>query len=502
MKKIFFLILIFYWTLSNANNIKVQNTTLTNIHQASGWIHVETSINWRNSWRINNGIEQWDAAWIFVKYKINDSSIWKHATINQSNTVEPTGSKIDVSADNLGAFLYRDSLGSGFFDVINLRLRWDYIADGVTSTDIVEVKVFAVEMALVPQGSFYLGAGTPGAGGGGGTNTEDNMFGAGGTMGDGGGDGDQRVPYHVTSEEEITVEDSTDGVYYDTDNPNAGDQSGTISVGYPKGFDAFYCMKYEVSEQQWIDFFNSLVITQKNSNDITGIDGKNTDATINRNTISWFDGLTQATTQAPTRAVSFISYHFASNYLSWSGLRYMTEFEYEKASRGPSVPTRNGYAWATSTISSTAYNLTNVGAFNENITNPSTNIGNASYNITDGTLNGPLRTGIFAASAINSTRKESGGSYYGIMELSGNLKERCITVGTSVGRNYSGQHGTGNLPTSGNSNTFPNVNAQGFRGGSFFDDKNLLKTSDRGNAKFNNPVGLKHFGLRGVRSAL
>ena len=39
--------------------------------------------------------------------------------------------------------------------------------------------------------------------------------------------------------------------------------SGTIPSAYPKGYAAFYCMKYEVSEGQWVDFFNTLKDGQK-----------------------------------------------------------------------------------------------------------------------------------------------------------------------------------------------------------------------------------------------
>ncbi|MBK6755576.1 MAG: hypothetical protein IPG69_18790 [Flavobacteriales bacterium] len=41
------------------------------------------------------------------------------------------------------------------------------------------------------------------------------------------------------------------------------------------------------------------------------------------------------------------------------------------------------------------------------------------------------RVGAFAANVGNIGRVPSGGSYYGIMELSGNVNERAITIGAS-----------------------------------------------------------------------
>lgn len=70
-------------------------------------------------------------------------------------------------------------------------------------------------------------------------------------------------------------------------------------------------------------------------------------------------------------------------------------------------------------------------------------VGNANYNTTNGSPSGPKRCGIFAASALLNNREETGGSYYGIMELTGNVYERAITVGNPEGRAFTGLHGNG-----------------------------------------------------------
>ncbi|HCR53204.1 MAG TPA: hypothetical protein DIW27_02215, partial [Cytophagales bacterium] len=41
-------------------------------------------------------------------------------------------------------------------------------------------------------------------------------------------------------------------------NSMTGNAGYTIPANYPKGFNAFYTMKYEVSQKQYADFFNTL----------------------------------------------------------------------------------------------------------------------------------------------------------------------------------------------------------------------------------------------------
>ena len=82
------------------------------------------------------------------------------------------------------------------------------------------------------------------------------------------------------------------------------------------------------------------------------------------------------------------------------------------------------------------------------------------------------------------------------MDLGGNLKERVVTIGNTTGLLFKGTEGTGALNTTtgyeGNAtNTdWPGIDAQpqygvdgalgsGFRGGSWADSANYLRTSDR-----------------------
>jgi len=345
-------------------------------------------------------------------------------------------------------------------------------------------------MVYVPEGAFYVG-GT--------TGNEANKFHSGGFS--------TSSSYRITSENALTIANTSGNMFYTATNSNGGDQTGVLQATYPKGYNAFYSMKYEVSEGQWVAFFNSLTENQKTNLDVTDADHKNSDAVVSRNTIAWTGGTASATTTAPDRAVSYLDISDMNSYMDWTGLCPLTELEYEKACRGPILPKPGEFAWGSNNIASNDYNLVNSGFLSERITNPEVNTGNAMYSITNGVLSGPLRNGIFAASAINNNREETGGSYYGIMELSGNLYERVVTVGTAQGRNFTGLHGNGIISsTTGNgtvSNWPNNTTGDGysFRGGSWLNGADFIRVSDRFDGASLIAGGNNRLGFRAARTA-
>ena len=114
-------------------------------------------------------------------------------------------------------------------------------------------------------------------------------------------------------------------------------------------------------------------------------------------------------------------------------------------------------------------------------------------------LDAPVRCGIFAASAANKTRRETGATYWGIMEMSGNCYEPVISVGNSQTRDFSGDHGDGNLPSSGNASVsllsdwvFGSATGLGLR-------SSEISTRYLGN--YNDPDRAKWIEIRGVRTA-
>jgi formylglycine-generating enzyme required for sulfatase activity len=293
---------------------------------------------------------------------------------------------------------------------------------------------------------------------------------------------------------------------------------GTTAVDnpdYPTGYGAFYCMKYEISQGQYADFLNTLDRAQQNTR--TGTD-VSTDVITNvyvmsdtavvseRNTISCpasGNGTTDPivfTAGVPDRACNWISYADGAAYTDWAGLRPMTELEFEKACRGPQVAVAGEYAWGNANIAGSGYTLANDGQPNESIaTNYATDpAGNASYDTTDGSINGPLRCGIFATGS--SSRAEAGAGYYGVMEMSGNVYERPINLGTTNGRAFTGEHGDGALED-GDADVSNWPWLSGYKGGDWNYSLSRLTVSDRNYASSSTASNRFYsFGFRAVRT--
>ncbi|MFN9949995.1 MAG: hypothetical protein ACK53B_04445, partial [Bacteroidota bacterium] len=53
-----------------ANNITVSAISLTNRNTSTKTVRVNFNLNWDNSWRTTSAPFNWDAAWVFVKYRV------------------------------------------------------------------------------------------------------------------------------------------------------------------------------------------------------------------------------------------------------------------------------------------------------------------------------------------------------------------------------------------------------------------------------------------------
>jgi formylglycine-generating enzyme required for sulfatase activity len=490
MKKVYsLLMLVLIATLAVpgfANHIVVGMPTITGKNTTDDYAYVQFDISWDNSFRDDIN---WDAAWVFVKYKETGGD-WHHAYLNTTagNHTIPAGYTCSVgetSGNGMGVFIYRSSNGSGKTNLTNVQLRWEYGANGLSDEAAFTVKVFAIEMVFIPEGAFYVGDAD---------NDQINCF----------HDGDDTGPYYIASEDAITVGTGDGELYYDQDNSWGGDRSGPIPAVFPKGYAAFYCMKYEISQEQYADFLNTLTATQDTSRSIQD----ETYYTISRGTISGSQG--SRTAGVPDRACNYLSCMDGAAYADWAGLRPMTELEFEKVCRGTQAVVDDEYAWGNANIADWDYSSINDSLPNASVSNAASDpTGNASYVITSSSIGGIMRCGIFATGS--SSRAEAGASYYGIMELSGNLCECPVTVGNTTGRGFTGTHGDGALSTDGNATNadwpgysggeITGATGAGERGGNCFEFASYARVSDRSSAGLTGTARSAIRGFRGVRSA-
>jgi len=230
------------------------------------------------------------------------------------------------------------------------------------------VRVMGIEMCYIPQVASF-------------------------EIGDGNGTNECSYAFHVTGSDNtavaitsayvsnLTTDDDSGHIHTpnvgDIDNTPIGIQGGggvdeandgapCDHPNFPTGYDAFYLMKYEISQGQYRDFLNMLATSVLQGNRCTaggpsgGGAGKYMDDAApggtswnSRNTIVNLDGGDPATfgcnmdydgTADESNDGEWISCNFLSPgdfaaYYDWAALRWYTELEYEKAiSKAPNNP--------------------------------------------------------------------------------------------------------------------------------------------------------------------
>ena len=115
-----------------ANNIAVSSISLTGRNTSTQTLRVQFSLSWDNSWRTTSAPFNWDAAWVFVKYKIGPTGDWKHATLATSGHSIPSIASTTQN-DAAGLFIYRSGVGTGTFNPSAIQLVWNYGTDGVAN---------------------------------------------------------------------------------------------------------------------------------------------------------------------------------------------------------------------------------------------------------------------------------------------------------------------------------------------------------------------------------
>ncbi|MCX5677091.1 MAG: DUF4838 domain-containing protein [Planctomycetota bacterium] len=534
---------------ADVNHVRIANVRRQD-GRVAGQSEVRFDLSWGHTWRAkwtepaarnvtgnDLPLENWSAAWVFVKYRKAGDEMqgYSHATLSTTTAdhgvpdgaggVAMTRTVGLTNGKGVGVFIYRAGAGHGLLDLKNVNLRWLHGADGVADPGTADLKVFAIEMVYVPQGAFKVGSG--------GTET--------GSFTDGFRTDGAAIPFLVDAEWSGPVAEGTavrrigkaPGRLWGTSQEGTSTigPEGVLSDAFPTGYEAFYCMRYEVTRGQFADFLNTIsrdAYDSTSSGDREHAGGHYTAA--GRYSLS---GVWPNFKPAkPYQACNLLSWWDGARFAAWAGLRPMTELEYENACRGPRKPVANEFAWGTAGIANAEYTVANDGKADERIAGiSSTSAGNANYDFTMPESHGgagrggvslvpgsPMRAGIFAMP--DSGRVMAGASYWGIMELSGNVREQMVTVCDVRGRAFQGSHGAGTPEAPGDwpETKYPEQKRKepgdnyaigsGLRGGFFGDTPFGLRLSDRGHAAYRPRPGAfsvrsrpDQNGFRGVRTA-
>ena len=558
-----------------SSGIQVQNTEVyTNSDKKSA--QIKFSVSWEHSWRLIDGTptnatlgmtdpRNWDAAWVFIKYRTLPGDNWFHAYISTAAAATkpdmpaPAGgnyfdkdgkSEIKVCTSpavlgsgaanpGVGAFIYRKGEGNGLITFTDVELKWEFGLNGLTGGEQVEVCVIATEMVYIPTGAFNLG-----------DETSVNSFRR-------QPEGYASVPYAITAATGATntnyngyvayvsnsIYNNASAAYsharnalhsanssgrfgplesggvaddWATANTSAATQATAFPAAYPSGFNAIYCMKYEITQGEYLQFLNKNMVTVKNAKTYFHLPAS--DAVKQRYDIIQKSGTGVGPINVEFELGDLNSSFLPCNWLGtkdilawmvWAGLRPMTEFEFEKICRGTvnhpgTASLRPVFAWGSPDFTNT------VGFFNKDFANEGPSNPDANCAVAPGAvgananMDGPMRAGGYATPT--SSRVKAGATFYGVMEMSGNLRERAVSSGNANGRTFTGIHGNGEIGNGANPQMptgWPSLTAAGlgFRGGSYWDLPTRARVSDRQDINTNDVGRKANYGGRAVRTA-
>ena len=533
MKKITTILATLFCSIAFGNNVNLANVSILNNGPAS--IQVQFDLSWENSWRVNTGPNNYDGVYVFFKGRTPGGN-WFPILFTYTNNVLPTGAE---SLNNLpsaftyqqGEVIFRSSNGIGNVSFTGIKLG----VDPALPYNI-EVRGFALEVVYIPNsyasGGYVLGDGD-------GTNEAGNAFHGSSTNNNSlliKFPGTHFLTVDANFFDDVTA--STSGVVLQQ-NRLITDGAGYINDNFPVT-SSMWCMKYELSQAAYRDFLNTLTVVQQTTRtataptSVTGTGALIAVAGTNRMYIEVAipaSGATPAVygcdannnniydepTDGEWVSCNYLSWGDVAAYLAWCGMAPMTENNYERICRGYTnnsyLPSIYGeYAWGSSTLNTSALSLANATAANETAIGASLTLGNA--NTGSSTINAPARNGIFAGPT--TSRITSGATFFGVMDMTGNLGEPCITIGNALGRAFKSNafvnyNNIGILSTLGNAYGKPwpydGVNCNSceitgsvgtiIRGGDFGYSGTSLYISDRTQGLF--PTSrLPYYGCRGV----
>ena len=271
---------------------------VTNVRIASrgdGTAALTFDVAWKDSWRHEGNH---DALWVFFKVRPEGADEWRHLQLAADKPLNPTGygqtggTRVDMIVPDgddgyVGMFIRRAEFGVGEVAVTGVKVIWNVAATrGVPQDLAVTIQPYAIDMVFVPEGSFELGSGG---------NDPCHFYKY--------TNGSQHTkPYRVTNAGPIPTGQQAGKLW--ARRGNEPEDKGSLPAEFPNGYRAFYCMK-GLAMSEWESFVKALPPT----------DAKIFEAAVNKHGgLSWADGIAFA---------------------AWSGLRPLTELEFEKLSRGP-----------------------------------------------------------------------------------------------------------------------------------------------------------------------
>lgn len=470
-------------------------------------------------WRLQAPPANWNAVRIFIKHRLKSfSGVWSQwrrvgelsdkATDYTSSGESGVELEFAPDDDGNGFFVYLAKPGESFLNGETITLKWKTILP--ESVVDVDFNIIGIETIYIPEGEFFVGDGD--------VSTE-GAFREGGV---GGG------AFRVASEP-IELKDESGGLWADeseivlrefspaayawgesrlSETPpyeliKGEEPSGVLSEYFPTGYDAFYIMKYETTQGLYAEFLNSLP-TKAAQNRFPAGDGYNFDIVFENG---------KYVANAPLTACNRLSWSDAAALLDWATLRPTSELEFEKACRGTQAPVAGEYAWGSLQIAALEGVDGEPGSGEET---PLPDYANASFDADpddkygETGFPGAYRVGLFE---LAETKARRGESFYGVLDMSGDVSEPVVTVANKAGRAFRGTCGDGALDADGRADSpdWPQIpekahplwGAYGFgcRGGDFATSENTLRTSNRSYAALGATGRRFAAGVRGVRNA-
>jgi formylglycine-generating enzyme required for sulfatase activity len=378
--------------------------------------HIKVAVAWNNSWK---NARNHDAAWVFLKCRAGRSS-WQPGLIRAASAPPPA--VVTIPEDRTGAFIHSAEMHRGAVD-------WT-VEFAVDAGACMEWRAFGVEMVYIPEGPFSIGD----------TDAKALEMNAYYRSGEGGTPAGR---FRIESEGEIAVGTAPGALNYRVAEAlYQGDRQGPVPASFPKGFHAFYLMKYELTQGQYADFLNHIPEQASQFRAIGGGVGY----AANRGSIA-VEGA-QYVARSPARPANWVSWNDGIAFAAWAGLRPYTEFEYTKASRGGADPVSGDYPWGTASKA----------LLRRQIAPPDDDLA-------------PLAE----SRLTDASREEFGASYYWVMDLAGSVWERVVTPASPIGRAFRGTHGNGRVTSFGSAQNedWPKGDegpgGYGYRGGGYYE---------------------------------